>query len=338
MEKYKAAVIGLGQIGLTYDFDPKRERPSSHVLAYTLHPAITLVAAADARKKQEQVLSKLAPGVKFYQSMSELLQNNEIDIISICTPPSHHLSAIQHILQNSAAKIIFCEKPLVSSLAEVTQLKQLLQNTGCLIIPNLSRRWNSGMTRVKDTVSSGKYGQLQKIHVRYTRGIFNTGAHIFDLLHWWAGKMDQVQVFEKIATSADADHDPSFTFTFRIGETIIGFAEAFNDNQYYLFEVDLYFSQGKVSVRSSGDDVYYYSVGEHHLFSGFKSLQLDREESSLLGEANLANAVDNIVRVLDNTGQPRCTVDDSIYPLYVAQALLQSYNNNMSLERVEWYE
>lgn len=338
MRKYKAAVIGLGQIGLTYDLDLKRERPSSHVLAYALNPAIELVAAADARKEQEQLLGKLAPGVKFYQSMSELLQNNEIDIISICTPHSHHLPAIRQVLQNSAVKLIFCEKPLVSSLAEVTQLKQLLQNTSCPIIPNLSRRWNSGMKRVKDTVSSGKYGELQKIHVRYTRGIFNTGAHIFDLLHWWAGKMDRVQVFEKVATSADADHDPSFTFTFRIGETITGFAEVFNDSQYYLFEVDLYFSQGKVSVLSSGDDVFYYSVGEHHLFSGFKSLLPDRQESKLLREANLANAVDNIVRVLDNAEQPMCTMDDSIYPLYVAQALLQSYNNNLSWERVEWYE
>ncbi|SMC39948.1 Gfo/Idh/MocA family protein [Sporomusa malonica] len=333
MAQYKAAVVGLGQIGLTYDLDPKRERPSSHTLAYELHPQIELVAAADVSKAQGVVLNNLVPEVGFYQSLPELLQNHAIDIISICTPAVDHLPAIQYVLRNSATKIIFCEKPLVRSLEEAAILKQQLTDSDCLLVPNLSRRWNNGMQRVKDEVSSGKYGELQKVHVRYTRGIFNTGAHIFDLLQWWAGPIDQVQVIGRVVTSADTDNDPSFTFAFRIGDNVTGFAEAFNDKQYYLFEIDLYFSQGKISIRNSGDDVSYYYVGEHHLFSGFNSLKLERQESKLLADANLANAVDNLVNVLAGIEQPRCTIDDSIDPLYIVHALLRSYNNNFSQER-----
>jgi predicted dehydrogenase len=335
MIQYKAAVIGLGQIGLTYDLDPRRERPSSHSLAYELHPATELVAAADVCMGQGPVLHSVVPGVRFYQSLSELLHNHEIDIISICTPPADHLSAVQYILHNSAAKVVFCEKPLVRSLEEASILKQQVVKTNCLLVPNLSRRWNSGMQRVKAEIINGNCGELQKVHIRYTRGIFNTGAHLFDLLQWWAGPVDQVQVIERVVTSADSDNDPSFTFAFKIGDRLTGFAEAFNDSQYYLFEIDLYFSQGMISVRNSGDDVLYYSVGEHPLFSGFKSLRLDRQENKLLAEANLANAVRNIVNVLDGIEQPLCTIDDSIFPLYIAQTLLRSYNNNFSREGVE---
>ncbi|HWR45777.1 Gfo/Idh/MocA family oxidoreductase [Sporomusa sp.] len=334
MVQYRAAVIGLGQIGLTYDLDPKRERPSSHALAYDLHPQIELVAAADVSKEQGAVLHRLVPEVRFYQSLPELLQNHVPDIISICTPPVHHLPAIQYVLRNTAVRIIFCEKPLVRSLEEVAILKQALEGSHCLLVPNLSRRWNSGMQRVKAEAVSGKYGELQKIHVRYTRGIFNTGAHIFDLLQWWAGHIDQVQVIDRVDTSADSDNDPSFTFVFKIGDTINGFAEAFNDKQYYMFEIDLYFSQGRITIRNSGDEVSYYCVGEHHLFSGFNNLKLDRQESKLLADANLANAVGNLVNVLAGIAKPRCTIDDSIYPLYVAQALLRSHNNNFSQEGV----
>lgn len=337
MAQYKAAVVGLGQIGLTYDLDPKRERPSSHSLAYSLHPSIELVAAADVNREQGKVLNSLVPETRFYQSLPELLQNHAPDIISICTPPVHHLPAIQYILGNSTAKIIFCEKPLVHSLQEAALLKKTLKDSTCLLVPNLSRRWNSGMQRVKKTIASEKYGELQKIYVKYTRGIYNTGAHIFDLIHWWVGQIDQVQVVHRVDTSADADNDPSFTFTFRIGDKITGFAEAFNDKQYYLFEIDLYFSHGKISICNSGDEVSYYCVGDHPLFSGFKSLNLERQEGKLLADANLAKAISNLANVLADIEQPRCTVDDSIYPLYVAQALLQSYNNNFSLERVEWY-
>ncbi|WP_425058496.1 Inositol 2-dehydrogenase/D-chiro-inositol 3-dehydrogenase [Sporomusa carbonis] len=337
MGQYKAAVIGLGQIGLTYDFDPKRERPSSHSLAYQLNPCFELIAASDKRREQGKALQQIAPKATFYQSMDELLQNHAVDVISICTPPAHHLPAIYSILEKSKPKVIFCEKPLVSSVDEAIALKQLLQAANCLLVPNLSRRWNSGMQRVKTHVISGRYGELQKVHARYTRGIFNTGAHLFDLIHWWAGQIDEVQVVERVKTSADNDSDPSFTFTFRIGKNIGGFAEAFDDEQYYLFEMDLYFSQGKIEIRNSGDDAFYYQVGEHRLFSGFKSLHLERHESRLLKEANLGNAVNHLVKVLDGLEQPICTVDDSIYPLYVAEALLRSYNNNCSGERVGVY-
>lgn len=338
MNQYKAAVFGLGQIGLTYDLDPKREKPSSHVLAYQLNPSIELIAAADVRSDQRQTLHRIAPAVKFYQSTNDILENVSLDIISICTPPNHHLSEIQNILQKTHTKIIFCEKPLVSCADEAKLLKQQLQENKCLLIPNLSRRWNSGMQRVKTTIANRRYGDLQKVNVRYTRGIHNTGAHVFDLLNWWSGKISEVQVIGKTKTSADHNNDPSFTFAFQIDNDITGFAEAFDDEQYYLFEIDLYLSQGKIEIRNSGDDAFYYQVGEHHLFTGFKSLYLERQETKLLVEANLGNAVSHLVNVLDGLEKPICTVDDGIYPLYVANALLRSYNNHCSKEKVDWNE
>lgn len=336
MKTYRAAVIGLGQIGLTYDLDPKREKPSSHVLAYTLNPRVDLVAAADIREEQGIILKKTSPGTKFYLNPEELLRNHELDIISICTPPVNHLSIISYIIQKTSVRFIFCEKPLVNSLSETDELRQQLQKSNCLMIPNLSRRWNRGMQRIKETILSGKLGQLQKIHIRYTRGIFNTGAHVFDLLHWWAGPIDMVQVLRKVRTSSENQNELSFTFAFSIGSDIQGFAEAFDDTQYYLFEIDLYFSQGKIEIRNSGNSVYYYKVGEHPLYSGFRSLRLECQENNLLAESNLANAVDNLVGVLDGKSQPACTVDDGLYPLSVGDALLRSYNNKGTEEKVVW--
>ncbi|MCO1603804.1 Gfo/Idh/MocA family protein [Desulfosporosinus nitroreducens] len=334
MSQYKAAVVGLGQIGLTYDFDPKRESPAAHVSAYHLNPWVELVAAADIRIDQGQALHKIAPTLPFYQSMEELLKNHSLDIISVCTPPAHHLSAIQYIMQNTDTQIIFCEKPLVSSVDEANLLKQQLKEGNCLLIPNLSRRWNSGMQRVKTHIENRQYGELQKIHVKYTRGIKNTGSHIFDLLHWWGGQISEVQALKKIKTSADYDGDPSYTFAFLIDKNILGFAEAFDDEQYYLFEIDLYFSKGKIEIRNSGDDVLYYRVGEHHLYTGFKSLYLEHFENQLLSESNLGNAVNHLVNILDDLEYPLCTVEHGVYPLYVAETLKRSFDNHGSKERV----
>lgn len=334
MTQYSAAIIGLGQIGLMYDFDPKREKPSAHTLAYELHPRVTLVAAADIYSDKKENLAQVAPSAKFYQDMHDMFRECPVDIISICTPAAHHLTAITTVLQLSSPRIIFGEKPLVTDLEQVFQLRELLKLSNCLLIPNLSRRWNSGMRRIKEHIQSNQYGELQKIHVRYTRGIFNTGAHLFDLLRWWAGTIESVQVMEKVITSAELDGDSTFTFNFKMNNNITGFAEAFDDQQYYLMEIDLYFVRGKIEFRNSGDDVFYYQVKEHHLFSGFKSLYLERHEPNLLSESNFKNAIEHLVQVLDGAEQPICTVKDGIYPLYVAEALVKSYNNDGSIEKV----
>lgn len=334
MVQYKTAVIGLGQIGLTYDFDPKREKPSTHVLAYHLHPSVDLVAASDSRVEQATTLLKVAPAVHFYENIAELFNNHPIEIVSICTPPHHHLEAIRLALLSPTIKIIFCEKPIVASLQEISLLKQLLNGTDCLLIPNLSRRWNSGMQRVKSNILNNTFGVVQKVHIRYTRGILNTGAHIFDLISWWIGQIDEVQVLGRTTTSSDIDNDLSFTFMFHIGSDILGIAEAFNDEQYYLFEIDIYLSHGKIEIHNSGNDVRYYHAAEHPLFSGFRSLQLVSQESSLLKESNLANAVKHLVNILDGIESPVCNIDDACFPLFVADALLRSYKNNYSKERV----
>ena len=336
MLPFKAAVVGLGQIGLTYDFDSKRTRPSSHVLAYQLSPEIELLAATDPRQEQGKLLHEIAGQARFYSSLDELLTEKfPLDIVSLCNPPAFHLSDIRKIVDNSQVKVIFCEKPLVSNLQEAQELLAVLAGSKALLIPNISRRWSRALREVAGRIKDSEFGELQKIHVRYTRGIFNTGAHLFDLLHWWAGKIDSVQVLEKVSTSADVDGDPSFTFVFTSEDGVQGFAEAFDDRQYWLFEMDFYFSAGKIEFRNSGNEIICYEIKEHQLFSGFNGLSPSSSYKDVFADSCLTNALNNIVDVLKGVEQPACNVGDAVYALIVAETLLKSYKNGGTVERTE---
>lgn len=330
---YKAAIVGLGQIGLMYDFDPKRISPSSHTAAYQLHPELQLVAAHDVRIQQQTFLKKLAPGTLFYQEIIPMLQTEEIDVISICTPPDQHLQNIKEVLQYSSPRVIFCEKPVVSSMEEIEQLKQLLRKKGTLLIPNLSRRWSRGAQSIVNGIK--KFGRLEKIHMRYTRGIYNTGSHLFDLVRLFAGAIKEVRVCNQVPTSADNEGDPSFSFYFITEYQSHGFAEAFNDRNYYMFEMDLYFEAGKIEMRLSGDEIKIFQTGPHPLFSGFSHFDLVSEEKGLLAESHLKNAIEHIVEVLKGETSPICGLTDGVHPLYVAQALIRSHQNRGSIEQVE---
>jgi predicted dehydrogenase len=337
MKSFAAAVIGLGQIGLTYDLDPARKRPSSHALAYALNEEISFVCAADPKPEQEGLLRELAGQVKFYSDMEKLIAENPfLDIVSICTPPDLHLGNIDFILRNSRPKIIFCEKPLVKNIEEADRLKALLAGGETLLVPNISRRWSFGLGKIAESIGRGEFGALQKINARYTRGIYNTGSHLFDLLRLWSGKIKNVLVAGKVETSAEKSGDPSFSFLFETESGAHGFAEAFDDRQYYLFEIDLYFAKGKIEFRNSGNDILYYLVGEHGLFSGFDQLRLCRRDQGLLDESLIAGAVANLVGVLRGRQQPACSFDDAVYPLFVAAALERSHKKDNSRESVGW--
>ena len=56
------------------------------------------------------------------------------------------------------------------------------------------------------------------------------------------------------------------------------------------------------------------------------SLNIEKEYTGVLEDSCMKNAIDNIARVLSGKDKPACTVEDAIYPLYVARALEESWN------------
>jgi predicted dehydrogenase len=330
-----AAVIGLGRMGLMYDFDEKRDKPSSHVLAYAMNTDYCLRSAADLNPDQEKYLRQISPETAYYQDYTELLCSHpDLDVVSICTPPEGRLSLITDILSLTKVKVIFCEKPIASSLEEALQIVDILKNSKVVFIPNLSRRWNSGIRRVRQTIKELEYGPLEKIHLRYTRGIYNTGSHLFDLIRYFVGPMASVQVLNQVKTSSERDGEPTYSFVFNTLSEVSGFAEAFNDANYYMFEIDLYLENGKIEIRDSGNEIKYYTTGKHALFEGFSSLHLQKVESSLLKESNLAQAIKHISDVIHRNEPVACDIEDGIYPLQVAQALVLSFQKSGSWEKV----
>ena len=255
---WTAAVLGLGKIGLMYDFEPGRSSPSSHVLAYHLDKDFSLVMGADPELQREACLRKIAPEAAYYTEAKEGLYRTQPEVISICTPPHLHLSQIKEIFETvRQPRLIFCEKPLVANRTEAHAVRDLcVKHPQTVVVPNISRRWSAGLRKVTKALKNGEYGRLQKIHIRYTRGIYNTGTHLFDLLHMWTGqKITNVQVLKKVFTSSEMENEPSYTFFFEQEDGVYGYAEAMDDRQYYLFEIDLYGSQGKIEMRYSGDMV-----------------------------------------------------------------------------------
>ncbi|KIL40353.1 hypothetical protein SD70_14010 [Gordoniibacillus kamchatkensis] len=341
MDVLQAAVIGLGKIGLMFDVPPKG-KPLSHVSAYHLNPEIELVAAVGTRPEQEKPLSLTAPEAAFYTDVEAMLRAHRPDIISICTPTSVRYELIETVLKKSGARIIFLEKPVAGTLEEAERIAGLAAGHKHQFVVNLSRRWSDGAAEVRDAVRQLRYGRLRKAHIRYTRGIYNYGSHMFDLLRFIAGSIDTVRVLERIPTNMDEHGDLSYTFTFAAaaaeeagGGGFTGYAEAFDDREYTMFELDLFFEHGKIEILQGGDEIRYFGTEVHPLMNGIRRLVLEQTNYGMLNRSStIQNAVSHLADVLLRGAKPICTLEDGLYPSYVAEALKDSCRSGGNAQKV----
>ena len=104
-ETYGAALIGCGGRG-----------PGTYESMVRKLPA-TLVAACDVQKTRvDGYIKRKNPEAKGYNDFRRLLENPDIDLVAIATPPHWH--ALISIAAAESGKDVFCEKPMTRFIAE----------------------------------------------------------------------------------------------------------------------------------------------------------------------------------------------------------------------------
>lgn len=338
MEIITAAVIGLGNIGFAYDMEEGRTHPSSHVMGYVMDSDYELKYVIEPDLQKWDDVKTRVGNCDFFRNLDEFLEkkpDENLGVVSICTPPRFHFGIMERILKANICKVVFCEKPIVSDLGEIDEMRRLVgENKSTIVIPNISRRWSTGLKDVVKYVQSGKLGNLKKVNGRYTRGIYNTGSHLFDLLYMISGtRITNVMTLGETPTTSIPEKSFSFYYIDSSGAT--GYMEPIDDKDYYLFEIDFYFENGKVEFRLNGDELLIYSCGKHHLFEDKTELILREYKNGLLKESHIKNALSEIKQVIASKATPSVNIEDAIYPLYVAKALEQSFESGR-FERVNY--
>ena len=91
MQKYTAALVGLGRIGYSLGLDKKREQPASHTMALLNNPRINLIAGCDTDSialSKWQDANKKAVG---YSDSANLYARCRPDIVTVAVNENAHL-------------------------------------------------------------------------------------------------------------------------------------------------------------------------------------------------------------------------------------------------------
>lgn len=138
----KIAVVGTGGWG------------KNHVRALSDMGHLAAVCDIDAARAKEYAARYQ---VKAYTSVDEMLKNEELDGVNVCTPASTHLAVATKTL--SAGVNTFVEKPMTSTLKEGERLMEVASSSGKILTVGFIERFNPAITELKKIVDAGSLGR-----------------------------------------------------------------------------------------------------------------------------------------------------------------------------------
>lgn len=155
----------------------------AHALGYTASPDASIVALADINLDNARAFQAEHGGEKLYTDYHEMLDREELDIVSISTWP--HLHAPMVIAAAEAGvKAIHCEKPMAPTFGEARRMVAVCEERGVQLTFNHQRRFGSRFRKARDILRSGAIGQLQRIEGGCDN-LFDWGTHWFDMFFFY---------------------------------------------------------------------------------------------------------------------------------------------------------
>ncbi len=101
--------------------------------------------------------------VAMYEDYRELLERDDIDVVTIVTPDHWHTKIAIEAMQ--AGKDVYCEKPLTLTIDEGKQIIKVLEETGRVFQVGTQQRTEMGQLFLKAVamVRDGRIGEVQKV-------------------------------------------------------------------------------------------------------------------------------------------------------------------------------
>lgn len=98
-----------------------------------------------------------------FRTYNELVQSDEVDLVCVTSPNTHHLDEILLAIENR--KHILAEKPLASSIKEIHTILNAASQSPKLHLVDHQLRFNPYIIKVKDLIDEGRIGRPYFIRI-----------------------------------------------------------------------------------------------------------------------------------------------------------------------------
>lgn len=176
---YKAGIIGCGRVA------------NVHAGGYEKASFLKLFAACDIDEPKLQAFSEKWGVSRKYTNYEEMLEKEELDIVSICTKDNQHSEPTIKAAE-SGVKGIFCEKPMAYTLEEADKMIEACDKANVTLSIDHSMRFEANYWKLFKIAQSGEIGELRCVRFNNLGGSTSINSllhdtHSFDALLFYAG-------------------------------------------------------------------------------------------------------------------------------------------------------
>lgn len=190
---YNAAIIGTGGIagmGILGMHDEeaigKEKIRASHAGGYDATDNVNLVAVADV---DEEKLKRFGdaweiPENRRYPDHKAMLDEEDLDVISVCTPSFlHHRHVIDAARSSAAPDIIWCEKPIASQVTNAMEMIETCEETDTELVVNHSFRFTNKLQQLRQLIhEEDLLGEVHSVSAQFRMELLRNSTHLLDTL------------------------------------------------------------------------------------------------------------------------------------------------------------
>lgn len=149
MKRWKIGLVGTGWWS------------GKHLGAWSAEPRAELVALCNrSRPKMEARAAEFGvPAAHLYDSLDEMLERADIDVVDIATGPETHLDFVRKAA--AAGKHMLCQKPFARSVEEANAITEAAESCGVRLMVTENWRWLMPFRILKAEIDAGRIGRIR---------------------------------------------------------------------------------------------------------------------------------------------------------------------------------
>ena len=145
MKTINVGVVGVGAMG------------ENHVRVYHKMEEANLVAVSDVSERALKKIEKKY-GAKGFTEYSDLLENPEIEVVSVCVPTTFHHAVVMEAIKNG--KHVLVEKPIAFTVQEAEEMIAAAKEAGVMLATGHVERFNPAVQKAKELIDDGVIGDV----------------------------------------------------------------------------------------------------------------------------------------------------------------------------------
>jgi predicted dehydrogenase len=271
--RLRAAIVGLGQVGLMFDEEAERRASGeiwTHFSAYQALKAIyEVVALVDPDPAKRALAVARSPAAQIFSSVDEMLSAVDVDVVSVCTPDATHLEIVGKLL--GKCRGIFLEKPLCSagelSLAEAVLAECRATNTA--LRANYYKR---AEPLVIQALADIGIAEARSVVVRYSGPFAAVGSHALNLMLAFAPTAELISSVHHCADEGDG-----YSGFFRFGEQGTAATLYCGSRNDLVFSCEINHSKGMVVIERNLSRLRSYHFRKSSRYAGYRELEFEGE-------------------------------------------------------------